>query len=232
MDSHGFMGFWSDIDADYRLTYQEWHNCEHMPERVGIPGFIEGRRYRALADGPTFFMCYLTRDPGVLSSGPYLAALNRPTPWTKEALTHFRNPERSIYRRVAVMGTVPTHVPYILQMRFNAPATGSGIAARLEAWMASPPATELRASLYDMDTEASMIMTAERRIYEAGPGQRQYLILVELLDKGPAEQAAEGLKAALGPEVRDLVTSTYWLETRIRAVDVRHPGSASVEDTP
>lgn len=232
MDSHGFMGFWSDIDADYRLTYQEWHNCEHMPERVGIPGFIEGRRYRALAEGPTFFMCYLTRDPGVLSSGPYLAALNRPTPWTREALTHFRNPERSIYRRVATTGSVPTHVPYILQLRFNATAAASAIAARLEAWMAHAPAADLRASLYDMDTEASRIMTAERRIYEAGPGERQYLVLVELLDKGPAERAAESLTAALGPEIRDLVAATYWLETRIRAVDVRHPGSAGFGDTP
>jgi hypothetical protein len=28
----GLMAFWSDIDAEYVLRYQQWHNCEHIPE--------------------------------------------------------------------------------------------------------------------------------------------------------------------------------------------------------
>lgn len=221
MDNHGFMGFWSDIDADYRLTYQEWHNCEHIPERVGIPGFVEGRRYRAVADGPMFFMCYVTRDLDVLGSEAYLAALNRPTPWTKEALTHFRNPERSIYRRVTMVGSMPTYAPYIVLVRFNDPRPGAEIAAQLDGWMATAPVADLRAALYDMDTATSTIMTAERRIYSAGPGERQYLIAVELLEKGPADGLAESLRGLLSPHAANLDAAVYWLETRIRAADVR-----------
>ena len=44
----GLMAFWADIDTDYEMRFLEWHNCEHMPERVSVPGFCEGRRYRGI----------------------------------------------------------------------------------------------------------------------------------------------------------------------------------------
>ncbi len=50
--SKGLMGFWADIDEDYVLRFQEWHNYEHIPERVGIPGFNAGRRYRGWTAHP------------------------------------------------------------------------------------------------------------------------------------------------------------------------------------
>jgi len=40
-DGLGFMGFWSDIESNYLSSYQEWHNCEHMPERVSIRAMAE-----------------------------------------------------------------------------------------------------------------------------------------------------------------------------------------------
>lgn len=233
MSNHGFMGFWSDIDPDYRLRYQEWHNCEHMPERVGIPGFVEGRRYRGGPGSPTFFMCYITSEPEVLSSPAYLAALNCPTPWTQEALTQFRNPERSLYRRLCSFGSTAAHAPYIVLVRFNDTRPGSEIASVLDAWMQGTGAPDQRAALYDMDTAASRIMTAERRIYSAGPGERQYLIGVELLDRPASERAAESLKELLSPDARDMDASIYWLEMRIKAQDVRRSTPIEqLEETP
>jgi hypothetical protein len=220
MNADGFMGFWSDIDSDYRPRYREWHNCEHIPERISIPGFIEGRRYRALNGGPTFFMCYITENPGVLSGEHYLAALNRPTPWTKEALTHFREPERSIYRRILAVGSAPVHAPYIVLLRFNDERPAREIADRLEAWGTANTPDLSRVALYDMDTDASHIMTAERRIYSAGPGQRQYLATVELVDKSAIAAVETSLMAALEAHARDLAIASYWIEMRIRAVDV------------
>lgn len=220
MSADGFMGFWSDIDSDYRPCYREWHNCEHMPERVSIPGFIEGRRYRALGSGPTFFMCYITENPGVLSGEHYLAALNRPTPWTKEALTHFREPERSIYRRVLAVGAAPVHAPYIVLLRFNDDRRVRDIAASLNDWASKNAPDRSRVALYDMDTDASHIMTAERRIYSAGPGQRQYLATVELADKSVITAVEKSLMAALEARARDRTVASYWIETRIRAADV------------
>jgi hypothetical protein len=227
MSDLGFMGFWSDIDADYILRYQQWHNCEHVPERVGIPGFIEGRRYRALGPGPMFFMCYVTTGPDVLSSEPYLAALNRPTDWTREALTKFRNPERSLYRRVARSGATPAHTPYIVLARFNDDRPAEAIARSLAMAPDADPAIAGRVSLYDMEIDASRIMTAERRIYSAGPGERRFLASAELTDPAAAERAATRLADLLAP-ARDLDVAAYWLETRILSADVRPANTSAL----
>ncbi|MCH8883074.1 MAG: hypothetical protein IIA41_06190, partial [SAR324 cluster bacterium] len=118
--SKGLMGFWVDIDDGYLLRFQEWHNCEHIPERVSLPGFNVGRRYRGLDGAPTFFMFYETDDAAVLGSEAYLSALNRPTPWTRESLAQFRNPNRNVYTLLAEEGApAPTEAPYLVTLRFN-----------------------------------------------------------------------------------------------------------------
>lgn len=231
MDANGFMGFWSDIDPEYRPRYREWHNCEHMPERVSIPGFIEGRRYRAALDGPTFFMCYVTQEPDVLSSAPYLAALNRPTPWTQEALTHFRSPERSLYRRLDTFGSISAHAPYITLVRFNTPQPQEELVRRLEGEFGTLPPGAGKVSLFDMNIHASRIMTAERAIYSAGPGERQFLISAEALLRNDAGAMGARIVEMLAPQGRDVHAGLYWLEIRIRAADVRsadtHRGNAT-----
>lgn len=219
--SLGFMGFWSDIDADYELSYQEWHNCEHMPERVGIPGFIEGRRYRAVLGTPRFFMCYVTTGPEVLGSEAYLAALNRPTPWTSEALTHFRNPVRSLYRRHCTVGYAGGYAPYILLRRFDHKADAGTLAALLASILADDAFATASGGLYEVDEAISGIMTAERRIYSGGPGRQQYLFAVEALDRAQAEAAGSRLDAALAEGASEIHAGLYWLENRIKSSELR-----------
>src|SRR4051794_27875539 len=52
-----------------------------MPERLGIPGFLRGRRYVAPTGG-RYFTLYETTDKYVQTSAEYLARLNNPTPWS------------------------------------------------------------------------------------------------------------------------------------------------------
>ena len=47
--SEGLMVFWARIEPQNWLEYQQWHNCQHIPERVSIEGFHAGRRYRSAA---------------------------------------------------------------------------------------------------------------------------------------------------------------------------------------
>ena len=68
MHDNGLMAFWSDIDPDYVLQYQQWHNCEHIPERVTSPGFRRGCRYRAMDNRPHFLMFYETDTPNALAT--------------------------------------------------------------------------------------------------------------------------------------------------------------------
>jgi hypothetical protein len=193
------MAFWADIDADYVLRYQQWHNCEHIPERVSIPGFRVGRRYRGVGNAPMFLMMYETDTPSVLASPAYLAAVDRPTDFTREALTHFRNPVRAVYGLIGERGErPPIEAPYLCCIRFN--LAGDETAARdwhAETWLPAIARCDpvLRARLYEVDEQTSTIMTKERRIYGGGPGQQKYLALIEAKTLDPpgtdAWQAAE-----------------------------------------
>ena len=44
----GAVAIWHDIAAEGRDEFYAWHGQEHMPERVGIKGFIRGRRWIAI----------------------------------------------------------------------------------------------------------------------------------------------------------------------------------------
>ena len=51
----GVVAIWHDLLPEAKGDFYEWHNREHMPERVGIPGFRRGRRYIATAGAPEYF---------------------------------------------------------------------------------------------------------------------------------------------------------------------------------
>jgi hypothetical protein len=101
----GVVAIWNDVLPEGRADFFEWHNREHMPERVGIPGFRRGRRYIALSGTPEFFTLYETDSPEVLAGADYLARLNNPTPWTRRATAPFRNVALSPCRVALSLGT-------------------------------------------------------------------------------------------------------------------------------
>ncbi|MDP6832997.1 MAG: hypothetical protein QF521_12010 [Alphaproteobacteria bacterium] len=205
--SQGLMAFWADIDEADRLRFQEWHNCEHIPERISIPGFNVGRRYRGLAAAPTFLMFYETDTASVFASDAYMARLNDPTPWTREALTYFRNPSRNIYALLAESGQAAAmEAPYIQTFRFNMAEDAVNRLAR--DWLPAVGAMEgvHRVRLYAVDEAISGIMTSERQIYGGGPGQQKYLVMIEAARADSAGGKGE-LSAA-----EDLFADGFWLE--------------------
>jgi hypothetical protein len=215
--SDGLLAFWADVDEPYLLRYQQWHNCEHIPERVSIPGFLVGRRYRGLSAARMYFMFYETVDTGVLTSEAYVAALNRPTPWTRESLQHFRRPLRNAYRRLRTAGAPPRlEAPYLAVYRFNG-GVGVGAEDWIDAIAGSQPV--LRARLYELDLEASSVQTAERSIYRGEPGKQRYLALLECACPDPWDtegwrEAERALPAARRAErlFEDAERECYWAE--------------------
>jgi hypothetical protein len=202
------MAFWADIDHDYTLRFQEWHNCEHIPERISIPGFNVGRRYRGIGDAPKFLMFYETDTAAVFASEAYMARLNDPTPWTQESLPHFGNPSRNIYGLESAVGSVaPIEAPYAHTLRFNM-AEGSDISTWLTA-LADRDDVH-RARLYAVDEGISNIMTSERQIYGGGPGQQKYLVLIEATLQ---RRSLDGL--AMPPGAKDLFADSFRLEVAL-----------------
>ena len=184
-ESRGLMAFWASFENHDLHRYVEWHNCEHLAERVSIPGFQTGRRYRVDGVDGRFLQFYETETSSVLGSKPYLDALNNPTPWTKKALTWFRDPIRNIYELIGSCGEPSLFAaPYLAALRFNLDdnqdddllPTYSG--EWLGALCEIPHV--LRARLYRVDEDISKIMTSERKIYSGGPGAQRYLAFVEI----------------------------------------------------
>jgi hypothetical protein len=87
-----FLAMWHDIAIEAEAEFSRWHTREHMPERLGVPGFEVGRRYEnSSLQMYRYFTIYEGRDLGVFESEPYLQRLNNPTPWSTRMQPHFRN---------------------------------------------------------------------------------------------------------------------------------------------
>ena len=85
------IAIWNDITPEMRGDFFEWHPREHMVERLGIPGFIRGRRYIAVDAQVEFLTLYEVANAGVLVSDVYKTRLTNPTPWSTKTLPAFRN---------------------------------------------------------------------------------------------------------------------------------------------
>ena len=233
-ESKGLLAIWADIDADYHLEFEKWHNCEHMADRVTIPGFLVGYRYQGIGASPYSLMAYETADSSVLESEPYLRSKNNPTPWSREAFSHYRNTERMVYNLVASIGKRPsTQAPYLLGVRFDPESENEAetVEALQEGFLgriAALPAVG-RARLYRVDEKISDIVTEERRIYGGGPKRRQRFLALAEIPSGPLPendicrdlcwQACQGGKEFNG--IKYVSESRYWLRFVMQAPDLR-----------
>lgn len=119
----GVIAIWNDILPEAREDFFEWHPRQHMPERLGIPGFLRGRRYISIDADVEFLTLYEVSAIDVLTSEPYKARLLNPTPWSSKVLPSFRNNVRGAchvkYSKSHAMGG------FVLTIRFEA-AEGQG----------------------------------------------------------------------------------------------------------
>ena len=124
------VAMWWDIAPEMKLEFEDWHSHEHMPERLGIPGFLRGTRWIALSGEPSYFILYEASKLATISAGAYLERLNNPTPWSRQMMPHHRNMVRSLCRVRARFGGVVAHA--VATIRF-APSRGS--ARLLSQWL-------------------------------------------------------------------------------------------------
>src|SRR5262245_28316444 len=76
---------WYNLMAGYGRELDRWHTIEHMPERLGVPGFLRGRRYiNAVASDHSMFILYEAAHIETFRSPGLIARLNDPTEWSKK----------------------------------------------------------------------------------------------------------------------------------------------------
>lgn len=209
----GAVVIWHDIAPEGREVFYAWHGQEHMPERVGIPGFLRGRRYVAIEADLEFFNLYEALSVEVLKGQDYTARVNAPTPWTLAAVKHFRSVARSICRVAHSAG--PAQGGLIATLRYDVP----------EAQRAEHNAALLRQFVPDLlaragvagvhvltaDAEASGVATAEQKARGVANAVPRWVLLLEgwgdeaeFVSLAKAELAGEKLTALGGEGPFDL----------------------------
>jgi hypothetical protein len=149
----GILAIWNDVAPGRDGDFDTWFQSEHLAERVGVPGFLFGRRHQAISGESTYFNFYLVQRPEVLTSKPYLQRLDNPTPMTKMIMSDvFRNMNRTVCHRTLRRGAM--RGVYVVTVRFNDRPDEAALTARLdglvtdiniasgEIWMATDAAAQ------------------------------------------------------------------------------------------
>jgi hypothetical protein len=126
------VAMWWDIAPEVKSEWEDWHSREHMPERVGIPGFLRGTRWIALSGEPSYFVLYEAARLATITAGAYVERLNNPTPWSQIMMPHHRNMVRSLCRVRATFGRGVAHA--LATIRFSASPRSK---TSLSKWLAA-----------------------------------------------------------------------------------------------
>lgn len=159
----GAVVVWNDVAPEGRTQFYDWHDKEHIPERLGIRGFRRGRRYVRRGHSPEWLTVYEAADLDVLTSPEYFARLNAPTPGTVDTLRHFRNTSRAVCELVCSVGT--STGGHMLAMRLTVPEARSRAMCSHLAAASFPRAMAstgvVACHLFAADQAASHVNTAE-----------------------------------------------------------------------
>ena len=184
----GVLAFWNGIAASAEDEFVDWHVREHIPERVGLPGFLRGRRYIAVDGLPKYFNFYETADPGVLSSDVYQARMNAPTEWTKRVVAHFTDTSRTACEVAASFGR--GEGAFIDTIRLSASNDARAFTAAVAEKILRPLASEpgiVGAYLLQGQKAASQGDTAEKKLRGQPDQVADWVVLIEAVEPASIE---------------------------------------------
>lgn len=203
---------WNDIADDGRDAFYAWHDHEHIPERLDIPGFRRGRRFARPRHSPEWLTMYEADDLAVTTSPAYLARLNAPTSRTVATLRHFRNTSRAVCRVVRSAGS--STGGHMLAMRLHARDEGVECRGLADAAFAAATAIAgvVATHLYVSDERSSFVDTAESdtRTFDVPA----WVLLCETTHASAADEARARLTDAASsvPDVVVRDAAVYALE--------------------
>jgi hypothetical protein len=209
----GAVCIWHDLLPEAVDEFYQWHNREHMPERLGIAGFRRGRRFIAVAGTPMYFNLYEADNAEVLGGRDYLERLNSPTAWTRRVVA-----SRSICSVAYSEGV--GEGGFMLTQRFDVDAaeaerTSDALRRRL-----LPPLADRKGiagvHLCLADEAISGIETAEKKARSDATAIPGWIVLIEGTSEIDVRAAGERLTADLralpGMPAPAIDTSIYQLQ--------------------
>jgi len=178
----GILAIWNDVNPGREADFDRWFQTEHLVERLGVPGFLYGRRHEAISGANRYFNLYVVEGPEVLTSKAYLERLDNPTPMTRMVMSEvFINMNRTICRRVARRGDF--RGSYAVTVRFNEAADEAALAALMEDLVRDPAIAS--AELW-VAAEAGGPVSMEEKL-RGGDRKIKACLMIDTLRQQPAE---------------------------------------------
>ena len=177
----GVLAIWNGIAPEAEDDFVAWHVREHIPERVGLPGFLRGRRYVALDGHPKYFNFYETAAASDLSSPAYVARLNAPTAWTRRVVAHFTDTSRTICAVAWSLGTGEGGWIEAIVLEAASPNFQKAMRAGLQPAVAALPGI-VGLHLLEGQKPAGQADTAEKKLRGAPDVVAAWILLAEASD--------------------------------------------------
>jgi hypothetical protein len=192
---NAFLAIWNDVTPGWDDEFNLWHTREHIPERVGVEGFLRGRRgIDRQAERQRYFMLYEAEDIEVFRGSGYLERLNNPSPWTQQVMPEFRNFVRGACRPLVSGGLGLGGA--MATLRFGQASAGEKLLGLAPDFLALPGVTGVHIGLAeDAVTNQS---TNERNMREATDDDSfAALALIEGLGRPELEAQLPTIQAAV-----------------------------------
>lgn len=229
-----FLALWNGIDSTARQAeYETWHSFEHVPERVGLPGFIAAHRYRALAPQdprpPAYFTWYELASRQALASPAYRDVVDRPTPWSARMRGALRDFHRLPCDALGNHGG-PTG-RYVIALHLRAPldaaaAVSQSLAAALEN--AVNQGALLRAQWGQGYVGDGFPLANTGEAAAPNTPSAEWVALLHHLDAPALETVCAALLAKLPPELQPArAPAVHELLTSVRQADLPPPTNGS-----
>jgi hypothetical protein len=91
MPNKGFLLVLMQPPGELEEEFNDWYDTDHIPERLGVPGFETGRRFVCLDGWPRYLALYDLSDLAVLDTPAYQrVAGDNQTAWTRRILRRVR----------------------------------------------------------------------------------------------------------------------------------------------
>lgn len=186
-DANGLITVWLHVPLEREEEFNDWYNQEHIPQVVGLPGFVSGRRYAVNHATPKYLAWYDTVDDHVEAGLDFQEIVSDLTLWSQRTRgLHCDNCERMNFRLMRDVGrSFGEDTPWLYIVHTDIP---DDIVEEYNEW-------------YDQEHLPRLVTVPgvmRARRYVATVGSPRYLTAYELTDQDAFESPA-GLKARKTP---------------------------------
>jgi hypothetical protein len=188
----GVLAIFNNVAPGREAEFEEWFQHEHLAERLGVPGFLLGRRHEAVSGTPRCFNFYLTQSADVLRSKAYLERLDHPTAMTHTIMSEvFKDMIRTVchrtFRRGGMRGAAA------IAVRYNERPDEHALKSTIERLMQDKAVA--CGEIWSAVSTREFPVSEEERL-RGGDSKIEACLLVETLRVADAERIATSLASA------------------------------------